>query len=83
MSKKILHLQIPLMEQATSTIRDYFAISPETMARFSTMAKNKLGEEWEIIVSPCNPTISEDGQTFYNFKMEQLSKEDLVKLITT
>jgi hypothetical protein len=80
MEKRILHLQIPMMD-TKAPIRDAFGVSPETAGKFISMIKEKLGDDWVVIMSPFDPTISEDGQTFYNFKMEQLTKKELMKLI--
>jgi len=80
MSNKILHLQIPMMD-TKAPVRDAFGVSAEAASKFVSMVKEKLGDDWVVVMSPFNPTISEDGQTFYNFKMEQLTKEELVNLI--
>ena len=80
MSNKILHLQIPMMDTKSPT-RDAFGVNPETAGKFASLIKEKLRDDWVVIMSPFNPTISEDGQTFYNFKMEQLSKDELIQLI--
>ena len=68
--KKILHLKIELSEY-----------SPEILRQFFKMIKNTLGEDWIVIGSPCDPSISEDRQNFYNFDMKQLSKNEFEELL--
>jgi hypothetical protein len=80
MTKRVLHLQIPLMD-IKAPIRDSFGVSAEVASKFVSLVKDKLGDDWLVVLSPFNPSVSEDGQTFYNFKMEQLTKEELMNLI--
>ncbi len=80
MTKKIIHFQIPI--EQNKPYRDALAISPETLGKFLSILRTSLDrEEWEIIASPFIPSVSEDGKTFFNFELGQLSKEELFNLI--
>jgi hypothetical protein len=84
MGKKILHLQIPLINDIHGgQIKNNFAVTPTLVGSFVNMLRDQLGDEWEIISSPCNPSVSLDAENFYNFKMEQITKEELKNLIKT
>lgn len=80
MTKRVLHLQIPLMD-TKAPVRDAFGVSAEVASKFVSLVKEKLGDDWAVILSPFDPSVSDDGQTFYNFKMEQLTKNELMDLI--
>ncbi len=79
MTKKILHLQVPF--EQNSSRPDMLSISPDTLGKFMKLCQDKIGQDWSVIASPCIPSVSEDGQTFFNFKLEQLTKEELFGLL--
>jgi hypothetical protein len=80
MSKKILHFQIPLLENK-HYVKDALAISPELLGKFLTLIKDKLGEEFVVITSPCCPGIIGDDTILYNFDLNQISLDELKEML--
>lgn len=79
MTKKILHLQIPIKQN--TNLRDDLEINPETLGKFMKLCQDRIGEDWKVISSPCIPSVSGDGVNFYNFDMNVISKDELLDLI--
>lgn len=73
--KIILHLKIPLLDKAIE-VNDW-AISPEELGEFMKYIQEKLGEKYIVIASPCEPSLYRKNKRFYNFDMQQLTREDL------
>lgn len=53
MSKKIIHFQIPLLNDGT---QDNLAISAEVANRFVKLMQEKLGKKYIVIASPFIPS---------------------------
>ncbi len=73
--KKILHFKIPIEG------KNRFLVSADQLVKFLTIIKKQLGDGYVIIASPCDVSVSSDGTNFYSFNMQELTKEDLMKLI--
>ena len=69
--KNILHLKFNTISY----------ITPEMLGNFVVLIKNKLGENWDIIVSPCEPSSYSEDYKLYNFDVDQLSKEEFLNII--
>jgi len=78
MTKKILHLQIPTMEN--SKVRDNLAVNPELLGQFMKIIQEKL-PEFIVVSSPCEPSILSEKDSLFNFKMDQITIEELKKII--
>lgn len=78
MSKKILHLQIPVREG--STIENDLTVSAELMGKFLELIKNNIGNEWKVITSPCLPGTDPEEEV-YNFDMKQITLDELKSMI--
>lgn len=76
--KKILHFQLPIDEK--SAIKDKILISPELTLKFNDFMKEKLGEQFEVIISPFLPVCSKDCE-MYNFDIKQLTIDELKIMI--
>lgn len=74
---KILHLKIPLLNKNS---QNGFAISLEIISRFMEIIEEKIGDEYIVVASPFDPSISE-GDEFYTFDMKKLSKKELMDII--
>lgn len=79
MNKKILHFQIPI--RANSTTRDQFSIEPETLGKFMKMIQEKIGKDFIVIASPCEPSLLSRKDSLYNFNMEQITLAELKDMI--
>lgn len=68
MSKKIIHFQIPLLNNDMG-IRDDFAISPATIALFGKVLQKNLGNDYVLMFSPFKISAEEsvDGITIKDF----------------
>ena len=68
MSKKIIHFQIPLLNNDMG-IRDDFAISPETIGLFGKIMQKNLGDDYVLMFSPFKISAEEsvDGITIKDF----------------
>jgi hypothetical protein len=78
MSKKILHLQIPVREN--SSRNDELTIGPELLGKFLKLIKDNIGDDWEIITSPCLPGTNPEEEV-YNFDMKQITLDELKSMI--
>lgn len=77
--KSILHFQIPV---GTRGIQDDILIRPETIGKFLKLVKDKIGDDYLVITSPCTPSLLDyKGETLYNFDMKQISIEELLLLL--
>ena len=63
MNKKIIHFQIPLLNDG---IKDNLAISVEVANRFVKLMQKKLGKKYIVIASPFIPS-GVDGITIKDF----------------
>lgn len=72
--KKILHFKIQ------SDLNGIPIYSPELLGKFMKLIQDKLKDEYIIIASPYDPSTSY-GDSFCNFDMQQLTKEDLLNMI--
>ncbi len=79
MSKKVLHLQLPV--RVNSAANDDFLVSVDVLGKFMRMCQKRLGEDWVVISSPTIASVSEDVKNFYNFDMNIMSKDELLDLI--
>ena len=68
MSKKIIHFQIPLLNNDMG-IRDDFAITPKTIDSFGKIMQKKLGDDYVLMFSPFKISAEEsvDGITIKDF----------------
>jgi hypothetical protein len=73
----ILHLQIPMKR----TGKDNFYVTPEILGKFMRLIRSQLGDEWNVIASPCVPTILSDVDTAYNFNMKQITQKELKEML--
>lgn len=79
--KRVIHFKVPLLNNG---MVDRLAISPELLGKFLQLIKNHLGDEFLITASPLEPSelVLEGSELkFYNFDMEQIGVEELIKLI--
>jgi hypothetical protein len=76
---KILHFQIPLKENAK--IKDSFAITPNLLGQFMNFVKEKVGDEFTVVASPCAPGIIGEDDILYNFDMTQITLRELKELM--
>jgi hypothetical protein len=74
--KNILHIQINATDKNN---KNY--ISPDLLGKFINFLETKLGKEWEIVASPGKANLYSEEFTLYNFKVEQLSKEEMLKML--
>jgi len=74
--KKILHLKIVLDKNSPNYL------NLETVGKFLDIIQQKLEhDDWLVIASPFDMSISENGEYFYNFEMSEISKKELFELI--
>jgi hypothetical protein len=78
-NKKILHLQIPI--NSNSSEKDNFMITPDLLGEFMKFLKEKLGNEFVVVTSPCSPSLLSRKDSLYNFKMESVTLEDIKEMI--
>jgi hypothetical protein len=73
---KILHFQVPMDENLG------FTITPDTLQKFLTLVKEKVGNEFCVMATPCHATLlSTEKDEVYNFDMKQISFEELKTLV--
>jgi hypothetical protein len=78
-NKKILHLQIPI--NPNSDKKDDFMITPDLLGEFMKFLKEKIGNEFVVVASPCSPSLLSRKDSLYNFKLEQMTLEDIKEMI--
>jgi hypothetical protein len=76
---KILHFQIPLKDNAR--IKDSFAITPNLLGQFMNFIKEKVGNEFIVVASPCVPGIIGEDDILYNLDMKQITLKEIKELI--
>jgi hypothetical protein len=75
--KNILHIEI-------NTNKDYKNfIGPDLLLQFISFLESKLGSNFKVVASSGKPELYSEEYKLYNFEVGQLSKEELLKLITT
>lgn len=75
---KILHLQIP---SKRIKAKDSFAITPQLLGDFMNFIKEKMGDEFTVIASPCVPSLLSDEDIVYNFDMKEIKLAEIKELI--
>lgn len=75
----ILHFQVPLLDNGRV---DNLAIRPETLGKFLQLIKNRVGDDYAVVASPCVPSLLDyKGDLLYNFDMKQITVNDLISMI--
>jgi len=77
--KRIIHFKIPMMEN--KNIKNNFTMSPELISQFLKLVRKTIEDEYICIATPFEPSVLDDTEGFYNFAMNQLSKEELMELL--
>jgi hypothetical protein len=70
---KILHFQVPMD-------KDKY-ISPDVIGKFVKLIKEKIGDEYFVLSTPCVPTLLDSENTLLNFDMKQISINELMDLV--
>jgi hypothetical protein len=77
--KNILHLQMPLVEG--SKVKDSLSVSARLMGEFVHMIQDKLGDNYIVVASPCEPSLLSEDSLLWNFDMKQVSLNELKRML--
>jgi hypothetical protein len=77
--KNILHLQIPIFEG--SKVKNSLSVSARLMGEFLYMIQEKLGNDYIVVASPCEPSLLSEDSLLWNFDMKQVSLNELKRML--
>lgn len=79
MDKKIIHMKIPMMENAKYS--NMFAVDHEMISKFASLIRNQLGDEYTFIVSPMDVSCIDGDVKIVNIDAKEYSHNELMKII--